>query len=1171
MSRNTAVVTVVLVACLVSSIIVGPAALAVDTASASSSSGPPEPPSGMVGIPAENIEDLRGPAAQDASNVSIGDLAGEVYTSKHADSMEVSIVTPEQATAVASGASPAEAAQEAVCSSPAAGNNPQYDCDPPQSYGLVLTDDDHTEGRTVAVRAAVIEESLGYVPSKLTIQNNETGETWTSTASVEDGWLTTDVQHFSSNAVTWSGRVEVDMTQASSGSTASYTVSEYDAIENYTATLEGVEHREYDNVTATGLTDGDVVSLDVAGNLDPTGPSANSEPTVDITNPISDTPDTAFIQSNHLYYRASNGTAYNLSVPAARVGGIGDIDDDGEREIAYKDGDDNNLKYIDTGGNVTNTGVGVYNDVGGIADWTGDGTPEILYNDGSDGVTLAYYNESGGAVDTGISADDSVGGIGDIDDDSDLDVAFVNGDTLTYADSDGNVQSISADTAWSVAGVADMDGDGDLDIAYIKQSNELKYVDATGNVDTTGITTALAPGLAGDIDDDSNPEVAYSHTSSGDLTYGDANGETNTTNIAASDVGGLTDINDGTDDTTVHIDLDEDGVNETSVEVADGVTPTREISSLSLSDDTAEISTTRTVDLSFHIQERTETDGASLTVNGNSTTSTGRLSDGETTSVSVDEAWIQEGENTVTVDFPSQSSDSPAYQVSVNYDHEASDTESVVYDATTWTESYNVSKTYGGSRTEASLTIPFEETVIDIKSLEYQLNDSGWTTASDSDYTLDQTTLTVDVDALAGGSIDANTTVAVRTDGRKVTASGGNITVLEPTDITADRLDTKIEIQDSPSNTPVKIKTGETKFGARIHYGYDASWDDTNDYSTITQDSQTLVLPNAETADTTRISTIPVTVEPATTSGDVNVWVSTPRTTKPIFRVEPGSSDGDTVTYTYLNAADGEKYLLYSETRDVIVDSGTASSPLSLTGSDDDGVLEFQLSDSDSDSDSTGGATGPISSGVSAAETVVNLDFGETWLVVLAIGGVLLLGVVYYRDGSDGIASATKGSAGAVQSAAGVIPAVLSWTASGLASASTWLAKHPYIAAALGGVAAVAAVATGVLSLPAGGGVFLLVVGTPAIAYVVLVQRLGASKLVWGAITAVSVILGIQLLGTDVFALVADSQAFLIVAAGGVYLVYQAISAYRAESTTPEEQNTIVFDTGDDDTGGGRR
>ena len=1165
---------IVFVLCLVTSGFAGPAAAGLNAESAAQSG----PPGGMVGIAGENIQDLRSTAAQDASNVSAGDLEGAVYTSKHADSLEVSIVTADQASAVAAGASPSEAAQEAVCSSPAGGQNPQFDCEAPESYGLVLTDDEHTAGREVAIRAGVVEESLGYVPSKLTIQNNETGETWTSSASVEDGWLTASVEHFSSNAVTWSGEVDISMTGATNGSTTTYQVSDADSVSEFNATLTGYTNTEWDNVTKTDVADGGTVLVDVAGNVDPAGPSANGEPTVQIDGNAPEI-ELAYINGQYLYYRSDSGQVVNTSVQANYAGGVRDIDGDGDLDIAIVDTSDT-AAFVDAAGNKVSTGATVQSPenygLGGVGDVDGDGDLDIAYRNSNNEV--AYVDAAGNTVSTGASASDyqggGVGGIGDVDGDGSLEIAHVDGNNnVKYVDAGGNVTDTGKQGGIPGA-VVDFDSDGDVEIAYTDDQSTTTFVDDAGETQTYEIDGDGGIGTTGDYDNDGRLELP-TLTSYEYVKLLDENGTVSNTTVAVTALGGMGNIdNDGTRDPS--IDVDDDGTAEVSISGGFAGTATRELGELTNETDSITVHTSRgKVDISVSLKERTQTDAGTLRLNGNETDPTGMLADGEQAAVTPPTDWIQGGQNNVTVVLPSTTADAPNMQSSLQYSHTEKHSQSVVYNDTTWTESYNISKTYGGERQEASLTVPFEGTVVDIHSLEYAVNGSSWSTVSESAYSLDQTTLTVDLRSVYGSDIPANTTFDVRTDGRKVQVSGGDITVLEPTGITDSRLDTRIEVHDSPSDTPLNIQTGDTRFGSRIHYAYNQSWADPAEYTTITSSEQTLVLPNAETTDTAHISTIPVTVTPETSGGDVEVVVDDAQTTEPVFEVQPGSSTGDEITYTYVTAQDDTDYVLYSETDGVILDSGTASSPLSLTGRDDAGVIQFLIDDTDtssSGSDNTG-VLGPLQDAPSPAETVLNFDFSNIWLVVLAAGGLGLLAVVYYRDGEDAIADAGRGTASGTRRAATWVATSIRdaavWTASGLTSTVTWFASHPYITAGVAAVASIAAVVTGIITLPEGAGVFILVTATPAVAYVVLVRRLGVSQLVWAAITGVAVILGFQLLGTDVFGVLAASQAFPILAAGGVYLAYQALQTYRADASTPEEKNVIEFNADDGDNGGG--
>jgi len=267
-----------LVAVLLVSAVAGAVALAGGAAAASPPSETPTPPSGMVAVADDDISDLRPSAVR--GNVTAGDLAGSVFVSEHAATTEVDIVTRTQAAEVANGASPSKAAQNAVCGSPAAGKNPVFDCNPKLS--LVISDDVHHEGRRVALDADVVESALGYVPKRLAVANNETGETWTAPASVDDGYLVTDIKHFSSNSVTFTGTVEVNATPAQDGSQLSYPLENLSATTDPVVNVTGVENTEWANTSATAVSPTATHSLAVYGNADPGGSGAS--PTLTVTN-----------------------------------------------------------------------------------------------------------------------------------------------------------------------------------------------------------------------------------------------------------------------------------------------------------------------------------------------------------------------------------------------------------------------------------------------------------------------------------------------------------------------------------------------------------------------------------------------------------------------------------------------------------------------------------------------------------------------------------------------------------------------------------------------------------------------------------------------------------------------------------------------------------------------
>jgi hypothetical protein len=358
--------------------------------------------------------------------------------------------------------------------------------------------------------------------------------------------------------------------------------------------------------------------------------------------------------------------------------------------------------------------------------------------------------------------------------------------------------------------------------------------------------------------------------------------------------------------------------------------------------------TSKPVNLSLDFKERTQTVDPSIEVNGHKTGFSGTLADGSTASLSVNDSWIESGTNTVNVSVGggSLSADAPTPSVDLNYNHDAQDKVSVNYSANKWSEAYNVSRTYADATSNAQLTIPHDGNVVGINSVEYQINGNGWT--STSDYTLDGTTLTVDV-----GDLNSGDTVDVRTDARRVAVAGGSITVIEPT-AKGNRLDTKIRLDTWSDGDHIGL--GGSPDARKIHYTYN---DPGGEYVRIESDGvQQLYIPNGADGSEMRVSTIPVQAD--VKSGAARFEVPDPSATEPEFRVAPGSTEGDTVEYTFVDAADDQKYSLYSVSQGVVRDSGTANSPLTLTDDDSEETLMFKQEDDANSSSGDASLMGPI-------------------------------------------------------------------------------------------------------------------------------------------------------------------------------------------------------------------
>ncbi|WP_058997746.1 hypothetical protein [Haloarcula sp. CBA1127] len=352
------------------------------------------------------------------------------------------------------------------------------------------------------------------------------------------------------------------------------------------------------------------------------------------------------------------------------------------------------------------------------------------------------------------------------------------------------------------------------------------------------------------------------------------------------------------------------------------------------------------------------------------------MGDGETTSLTTDSAWVREGTNNVELGLAQQSADAPATQVQLTYRHEVQDKQTVTYTAEQLTSRYNVSKSFAGDRSAASLTIPFERNVYEVRNLEVRTNGGTWSEVAPADYELNDTTLNVEL-----GSVSAGDTVTVRADGSMARVNNGSIQVVDPS-VRGSTLDSRVKLTDWNGDSYMRLPDG----AERIHYAYDEPWaGESGEYATVEANgTQRLHLPPSDAGYEFQLATVPVTATP--TNGDVQVSVTdAPDTNEPSLEIGAGSTYGDEVEFTFVDAKDDQKYILYSTSQGVVRDSGTANSPLTLSDDDSDETLQFQEENTTSSAtDSTSGPfNGPTMGPITAPE--------EGIPVPLIVGVVLLL------------------------------------------------------------------------------------------------------------------------------------------------------------------------------------
>jgi len=183
----------------------------------------------------------------------------------------------------------------------------------------------------------------------------------------------------------------------------------------------------------------------------------------------------------------------DLSPAASDIGGMGDIDSDGLPEVAYRTttSSDCQLKAVDHEGEITDVGVNfqvqLYSCVGslgGVGDIDGDGDEEIAYRNSSNDLNVVgaegnVTKLTGGAYE--------IGGVGDLDEDGEDEVAYEGANyILSFVGIDQKVVETGAEVSDTsnapIGGVGDIDGDGELEIAF--EDTSLLYVDAEGQVNS---------------------------------------------------------------------------------------------------------------------------------------------------------------------------------------------------------------------------------------------------------------------------------------------------------------------------------------------------------------------------------------------------------------------------------------------------------------------------------------------------------------------------------------------------------------------------------------------------------------------------------------------------------------------------------------------------------------
>jgi len=745
------------------------------------------------------------------------------------------------------------------------------------------------------------------------------------------------------NDVSWSGEVNVNGSPASDGTQYSYELSDLDAVGNFTIDITGSTNTHTETVSATGVSSGSTVNLQIAGtdpapaevtftgdgfnrwdnqtgtvaaggslstsaidgNLEPTGPSGNGEPVLTVANNQG-----AVTESPHNVL-GDGGLDTDLNI-------VGDSNSDGtyNGEVGFSPS---------VSGQLTEITVPVH-----------DKYTNIHSN--------VYF--STGTVDQSVSGTK----VGEV---------TWNQGTGDYVITFSSPQSVTAGNEYHIEFEAtESDGDGYANPIIIKAdssaSSTYGWYERQGTYDRYGeLYTTIEPKATGVGVTSDSDSVSFGDLSSGESASKEIDIKTTDDSLSFShsgaDVDATLKIRERKGSKDPAIDVDGDGTDEASYSgtLTHGSTSTKSLPDLAVGSSATVSTTSGTVDVDVTATEQTKTIDPTVETNGNKASYSGTLADGTTTSLTTDTAWLQSGTNTVNVSVGdgTLSSDAPTPQVGLSYSHDAADRITTNYTAEQWSERYNVSHQYSSDRSNAQLRIPFSKEVYDVKNVEMRVNGGTWTAVSSSDYTLEPRNLTVQI-----GSVSAGDTIEVRTTARKVKVANGDITVSEPSE-PGQTLDSQIQINSWSDSAYIEVP--EHKNWQQVHYTYNESWN-AESYSVVDDTGyQRVHMPNAVGGDQARVSTIPLEVMPS--NGDIQLEVVDASSTEPQVRVSAGEKIDDPVDYTHIDAKDDTDYILWSVTHETVRDSGTANSPLTLSDDDSDEVLEFRIDESGGDGGGGGG------------------------------------------------------------------------------------------------------------------------------------------------------------------------------------------------------------------------
>ena len=946
-----ATASLVLATIMITSMVAMPLGGAIATVDAQTSG-----PSGMVALGSDQIhEDL--PDDADTA-IDASDLDGAVYAADHADTLDITLTTPEKADEYLENA------------------NVLADDD----VAIVLSDDEVHEGRDVAVDADVLEAGLGYLPS-VAFGTHSSGAEWHSEIDVESGVGVFHVPEFSSNSVTFSGGIELTGTEAADGTSYQYDLDSLDGIDDYEIDLEGARETEERSVSST--TDEGTIDVEPRGTSDPesavmTLEGLQSEEPTSASGTLDDGETDSFDvggnnepESAEVTLSADYSESTNTGSGTAGTSGVSESYSSGLDPDVDISADSVDIEYVDegfyqrVGGDYDNsftTTVPLGDDVsdGTVFDfdlgWSSTSDYEMdVYIEGvkvetftrdDDGSFDLYENEvetSGHTSSIEVEFHVTSYTQGDFGDDNYLDIDGLRTDgegpsslDISHAGgsdsiSPGSSTSFTTESGTDTIDLSADEGSIDYDIT-ITERDGVKDPSVSVGSSTVSHSGMLDGSTTETIDLSTGSETidaSYSGESSGldyDLTWTEVTTPQNPTLDLAGE-------------SVVH-----------SGELADGETVSEPVSLDTGETYAADVDSDGPVKASVEWTDVSETVDPTISVNGYTTSYDGTLGPGETTSLATNEAWLEEGTNTVEISM-ADAHDGPDPLVDFAYRHAAaSASQEVDVEATSWSESFNVSNTFVSETQDANAVLTFDERVVEIDDLELRENGGEWTTPAESEYDLNGTDLHVDL-----GDVAADTEIDVRATGHKIRTYDGDVDIPEPT-VEGDDLATEVEIADVDDEGRFGLRVDGTALGDRIHYASDRSWSGEDAHAEVTASgTQILRADDANAGSTMTVSSTPIELD--VESGAIEMEVEEAGD-EPRFQLRRGETVGtDAVDVTYHDTISGERYALWSETRDVEVDADRASSPVYFTTDGDSETYSILQRDASAGEDPAPGPT----------------------------------------------------------------------------------------------------------------------------------------------------------------------------------------------------------------------